>query len=64
MTVNDVKVVSRSMLDEYEKNIGAPRHKENTRKIDRLTWITGIGLGILLTLQALLVAGVIHVSAK
>lgn len=35
------------------------RHTQNTRKIDRLSWIVGIGVGIVITLNAV-VLGRLH----
>lgn len=29
-------------------------HRQNSRKLDRLTWLAGVGVGIILTLQAVL----------
>lgn len=62
MTESDVRVVCQGYIDTYETKVGEPRHKENTRKIDRLTWITAVGLGIVLTLNSLMAAGVLHVK--
>lgn len=35
------------------------RHTENTRKIDRLAWMVGVGVGIVITLNAV-VLGRLH----
>lgn len=46
----------RDGLDNYEEKVGAVRHKENTTKIDRLSWIVAIGVGIVVTLNATVLA--------
>lgn len=64
MTESEVKLIARATVDSYEEKIGEPRHAQNTSKLDRLTWIAGVGLGIVSTLQVLMAAGVIHVSSR
>lgn len=64
MNESDVKLIARATVDSYEEKVGEPRHAQNTKKIDRLSWITAVGLGIVLTLQVLLSAGAIHVSTR
>lgn len=55
----EVEVMLNQWFRQYERDIAAPRHKDNTRKIDRLSWIMGIGVGIVITLNAV-VLGRLH----
>lgn len=49
-------VDSKADLMESRQN---ERHSQNTRKIDRLSWLVGIGVGIIITLNAVLL-GKLH----
>jgi hypothetical protein len=60
ITEDRARVIVMQEIGRYEREVGSRRHEQNTRKLDRLTWIAGIGFGVVGTLQCLLAAGVFH----